>query len=235
MTIDKIVHEKIQKILELARRGGTEAEADTAMRKALELLAKHNLSMADISAQDEREQLNEKWIDAKRAYWHRYIWSGIAKLYFCTYFRQSWLDQMGKRKMRHVIVGRESNVSTVKEIAQYLIALGDELAKGTGGDTIFRNSFKAGYASRISQRARQQVREAKERLIDSDTGSNLPVANLYALTTQENEHFLKRRGIVLEYSRYAPSYGDGDGYRAGQAAGQSVSLSSAARGRIAHK
>lgn len=43
--MNKDLIEKIQKCLELARRGGTEAEADTAMRKVQELLAKHNLSM----------------------------------------------------------------------------------------------------------------------------------------------------------------------------------------------
>ena len=37
---------KIQKLLALGRRGGTEQEADAAMAKAQELLAKYNLDLA---------------------------------------------------------------------------------------------------------------------------------------------------------------------------------------------
>lgn len=42
--------ERIQKILALGRRGGTEAEAAAAMAKAQELLAEHNLTLAQVES-----------------------------------------------------------------------------------------------------------------------------------------------------------------------------------------
>src|SRR4051794_30275940 len=45
--MDSIVS-RINKLLALGERGGTEAEATAAMRKVHELLAKHNLSLDDV-------------------------------------------------------------------------------------------------------------------------------------------------------------------------------------------
>lgn len=205
------------------------------MRKALELLAKHNLSMADVEAHEgEAEGIGRSDTNAGRTVWQRYVWAGISRLYFCNYFREVRYVS-GKPKYTHVVIGRESNVETVEDIVTYLVDLGEELARNTGGDTVYRNAFKLGYGRRIRERAIQQKDEATTRFVDSDTGGNLPILQLYELTTRENEEFMAMLGIRLTFRNSRPTYSSNDGYQAGQVAGQSVSLSSAARGRIGNK
>jgi len=46
--MDNSLKEKIAKIMEIAKRGGTENEMNVAMQKVQELLMKHNISMSDI-------------------------------------------------------------------------------------------------------------------------------------------------------------------------------------------
>ena len=86
MTTEDII-EKIQKVLELAKRGGTEGEANAAMHKVLELLAKHNLNMSDVEQHEEKpEDIVELSSDAGKQQWQAIIWNAMADLYFCRVF-----------------------------------------------------------------------------------------------------------------------------------------------------
>lgn len=228
---------KIQKVLELARRGGTEAEADTALSLAHELLAKYNLDMSDVTEIEVRdEDIMEQGFDrgARNIAWQDWIYKAIADLYFCTVYTQRVLIG-GKVKSRYAVVGKPSNIETVSDVTTYLIALGKELSADGAGkhDTQYRNSWLNGYGSRIGERAREVKNQAIKKLPGSEEKA-LAVVNLYALTNRDNRAFLAARGIFLRSGGTShTSCRNEDGYRAGRATGSSVSLSaSCAVGRI---
>jgi hypothetical protein len=218
--MDKSIKEKIQKLIAMGERGGTEAEMMVAMQKVQELLVKHGLSMTDVS-EVEKEEAAVDYSEglAARSVWQQVLAYGVANLYFCTCFKS------GGRQRRMIFVGKPSNVMIVKQICSYLIALGDRLAKETGQDVHFKNSFKQGYGSRISQRCFAEIRNAKEgKLTDTSTGTALVVAPLYDRAKQENQLALRSKGINLRSSYSWNTVRDGNGYAAGVSAGNSVGL-----------
>jgi len=221
---------KIKRCLELARRGGTEAEMQTAMGKVQILLAKYNLSMSDVEAFGKPEQM-EKFSDTVRGVevWHRTVHNAISKLYFCGYWYSSWDDYSTGKKMRftsHFIVGKKSNVEIVKNTVDYIIKLGDKLAEQHNKyDMRVRNAFRKGFASRILSRAMDQIDQAKKgKVQDDETGKALIIHPLYVQAQNEFEQWKKDAGIKLT-SKRTKIYNE-DGYAAGQRAANSVSLSS---------
>jgi len=129
---------KLQKVLALAKRGGTEAEMQTAMRLAQEILAKHNLTLDDVeTAQETPEEVeSEKCEATNRQSWQDIIWASIAKLYFTETYSQNLLVE-GKAKKHYILVGRASNIAVTKAIVGYIIPLAQNLSKtackGGGG------------------------------------------------------------------------------------------------------
>ena len=229
------VIEKIQKCLELGRRGGTEAEAEAAMAKVQILLAKHNLSMADIEDKGKAEETGKfgKTVRGVEV-WHRSIYTAIAKLYFCGYFYQSYDEYSTGRKRRytsHFIIGKPSNVKAVENMVAYLLQLGDRLAEQHEKyDMRIRNSFKKGFASRIHSRVIEQIAKAcKNTVKDESTGKELIISPLYVQAKQEVASFYQRNGIKLGRGT-SVSISSSDGYYAGQRAAEGVSLNGDSRG-----
>lgn len=233
--MDNATIEKIQKCLELARRGGTEGEANAAMARVQALLAKHNLTMAEV---EDRGQTVEDYVrnDLGRLQpWQRSVWNGIASLYFCSYFSS------GKNG---VLIGKPSNAAIVRSMADYICKLGERLAAEGSAKSLedlpddlrydaamrsmitqFRNSFKAGFSSRIYQRCAEEIRSAKAgNMTDENTGCALVVAPLYEKTGKEIAVFLRSLGVSVRSKTQSRRISSGDGYRAGQSAGNSVSL-----------
>lgn len=245
------IKDKITKVLEIAKRGGTEEEANTAMNMALQLLAKHNLSMSDIEGDsiEDEDVIQSSSDGGSNQPWQRSIWYAIAKLYFTTFYSSTYMLN-GKKKVSLVVVGRESNVQTVKEIASYLVALCKELASGTGEDTRYRNSFKTGFADRIRARCIEERQKAERESTANaarltfnnnvnaaaealkNNCNALTLTNIYALRTRESLDFLRAKGIRLTSRTSSWGSRSGDGYGAGCAAGNSVSLRTSARQRI---
>lgn len=227
------IKNKIHKLLELAKRGGTEAEATLAMQKAQEFLTKYNLSMSDIQTSEIKdEDVTEENIDAEnRQTWQGHIYSGICALYFCQSYTSNYRLN-GHLKTARVLVGKPTNIAVVKDVAQYLVLLGKELAEASNQGTLYRNSFKKGYSSRIYWRCNDQIKQAKAQISHDVTERALTVTSLYALTTQQNKDYLKSKGILLVNRRSQSSISDSNGYRDGQTAGNSVSLTSGTKQRI---
>lgn len=230
------IKDKIQKVLEIAKRGGTEAEAATALSLAHELLAKHNLSMSDV----QREESNEEDVVEFRAQgesnrqWQGIVWMSVSKLYFCQMYASSYALPSGKTGKSYVVVGRESNVETVKEVAGYLVALCKSLIeKESLADTLWKNSFKNGFASRIYDRC-EETRAQSVTKIESN-GSLLPIVALYELTKKENYDFLAAKGIKLRSGGSSRiTFRSKEGYNAGKAAANSASLSRSSTLKIGH-
>lgn len=155
---------KIQKMLKHANdnAAGSEHERDNAMRMALKLMAKYNLSMADmdVSNKEDRDQSEmEQFPDPYR----RAIAGSIAELFFCKFF---YRKVPGKQKYTFHFVGLESNSITAMEMAKFVIqSVSDEsnrAQKAAGQGAGFGTSFRNAAAARISQRAWALRQEAEE-------------------------------------------------------------------------
>jgi hypothetical protein len=88
--------EKINKLLALGERGGTEAEATAAMQKVHELLAKHNLSLDDVkeSPVAEEDYVRDEAEASARQPWQDWVWTSVAELYFCKHFKRHWCGEV---------------------------------------------------------------------------------------------------------------------------------------------
>jgi hypothetical protein len=223
---------KIQKLLALGERGGTEAEATAAMQKVHELLAKHNLSLNDVKNAPDAEEdcvMDETTATAKQP-WQDYIWDSIAKLYFCRHLKRTRYSGNKVTGVQHLTIGKPSNIAVVKYVAVYLIRTGEALAKeaavGQDSRQTFINSFKKGFAIRVAGRVAEEIQKARDgKLADSATGTALTVLPLYEQAKREidtsiqesNIHPRAPRGGRVGVSNYS-------GYTAGKEAANGVSL-----------
>jgi hypothetical protein len=126
----------------------------------------------------------------------------------------------------HLLIGKPSNIAVVKYVAAYVIRTGEELARRAGTGATFRNSFKKGFAGRIAVRAKEEIARAKSGgLSDSATGKALVVAPLYEQTKRDIDRFMLEQDLKPKMQA-ARSIGvsDQDGFRAGRAAADTVSL-----------
>lgn len=217
--------EKILKVLELAKRGGTEAEADTAMKLASELLMKHNMSMSDITSNEvEEEDIISDTNDCdNRQPWQNRIYYSVATLYFCQGYSKTY-ELNGKQYNSAVIVGRESNVQTAKEIASYLVWFAKNECNNSGQDRSWKNSFYKGFAGRISGRCRDARAQTVTKITHEVKERGLVVVDMYALRKRETDDFLKTKGIRLVSGGRGSGASNGDGYNAGREAGNRASM-----------
>lgn len=213
---------KIRKTLALANdAGATEQERETALRMAHALLAKHNLSLAQVeqsgSEPDERRGVKETTFYGPP--WARIVAMAVAKLCFCEY-----VTQPGRRvnETRHYFIGRESNAVTASELSRYVIESIKREKTRTGGGVSFAN----GAAHAVYHRCMAMIEEAKAvKPAPASTGTALVLADIYASEHKHNRvviaakwHGGLRSGRVGSRSR------DGEAYRRGQSYGQSVNL-----------
>lgn len=157
---------KINKMLELARRGGTEAEGRTAQKMADELLSKYSLLIANIEGKTNPEDymFEGTMTNTLRATWQDSIYVAISKLYLCTYFKSYKSDKTSIRS----IVGETANVEVAKKVAAHLVLIALTLAKETSKGSNKIRSFKKGFACRIWARVEEQLKEEnRESLVNS--------------------------------------------------------------------
>lgn len=163
--MDNIIS-KINKMLELARRGGTEAESKTAQKMAEDLLTKYSLLMADIQTQTEPEDymFEGSMTSTPRATWQDSIYVSVSRLYFCRYFKTYKHDGTATR----TIVGDPEHVQTAKKVAAHIVLIALTLAKESCGNAKQLRSFKKGFAVRIWARVDEAMRkDDRGSLLDS--------------------------------------------------------------------
>ena len=106
------VFEKINKLFALAKRAGTEAEAQNAALRARELLLKYNLSESDVpNPEQSKKTVARNTLEAYSQKWMTLLASGIA-----SYFRCKILKNWNKRL---VIVGIKEDVEIFTPILAY--------------------------------------------------------------------------------------------------------------------
>ncbi len=205
MTPNEDIIRKIQKLLALGQ-SPNEAEANLAMARAQEMLAKHNLEFAMVNAThvaggtveaapEKRERT--KMSRSAKYQWQRELWEAIAKANFCWH---SFIEVYeGKRGVgvrskvpvkRHAILGKESNVIAVRLMGEYLEDTMERLVIDKGGFTNAErqsrgaNSWKRGCADRLVERIQKQAEERKKE------GDAARPANSTALVLRDIYHAL---------------------------------------------
>lgn len=118
---DKIT-KKIKSLLSLAGNNPNENERNEAFQKAQSLLARHNLTMAQINFHDfEGEPINTLQLDVKVEPWRTLVLDAVSKIYYIDYYFSSGVRPSGFNKRRwFVLVGTDTNIMTAKEIFSWL-------------------------------------------------------------------------------------------------------------------
>lgn len=162
MNVENKVLGRIKKMLALGNdAGATEAERETALRMAYNLLAKHNLSMSDLPADQNNEAREELFTTISADKWARDLAAAVAKLFFCSYY----FSRAGTAgKDRHYFVGRQSNTVTAMYMAEYLIkSVKREAGKRYKTPTTPQGrSFCVGAVSTIWRRVNQMIAKGTE-------------------------------------------------------------------------
>lgn len=225
---DKKIIERIRKLLAMGQGEANENEAAIAMRRALALMAKYNLDMADFD--EEVEPRGESFFKKQRGGpWARTIAMGIAQLYFCKYYYMN----LGKRNDEHHFVGKQSNREIAEMVALFVIDTIDAEAKRNAvsdsmhSKTQYLNSFRNAASHRIYKRCQDLIKEAGDGgMVEEYSGTTLPVlASMYDQEMDANEQWIREEaGIKLKKSKSRERSTSRAGYQAGGEAGKRVSL-----------
>lgn len=196
MSVEKAL-DRVKKMLALGNNeGATEAERETALRMAYNLLAKHNLTVADLP-QDQVEAREEQHVVLNAAPWARSLAHSVAKLFFCNYY---FMHTGRSGRYSHHFIGKQSNTSTALYMAQYLIqAVQREAAKRYGSATSpHGRSFCVGTVSSIRTRVNALVTQAPD---DAAPGTALVLANMHKSEAVENDKWLALQGTTLKTTK----------------------------------
>lgn len=187
--INPKVVERIRKLMALAQDGGaTEGEADAAMNRVQEMMAKYNITIATVEAAGGSEEgggrlkTNYGGPEARKtrggtsavgAEYQRMLMSVICHVNFCSvYILQAQVqDRRGVTRGQPVgyeVIGRQVNVVAAQTTFEYLNAtinrLASEFARDhdTNNMSNLANSFKRGLSDRLQTRLWGRYFELKE-------------------------------------------------------------------------
>lgn len=219
--VNKSLLEKISKLLALAN-SPNENEAALAAEKAAELLAQHNLCIADLG-KDEDEDITKGIIDQTGRYvtWKMWILAGIASANGCQAMRSSYSGEMR-------LVGTKTNITVSQYLYQYLTTVVDKLVKQhKGKGRAFINAFRVGCATRLRQRLEQRRKQMEEKGIAASTDHNstsaLVVRSMFEKNTLAIEAYLKQEGVKFKTQKSTEVSSD-LGFSFGYIAGEQISL-----------
>lgn len=228
---DKVI-DKIRKLMNMAEgtADGGEHERDTALKMAMNLLAKYNLSMSSVKGKDkEGRQTVEKEMTSHA--WAKIVAKAVAEMLFCKYFSTK-IGAHNATRMRMTFIGLESNVITAKEMTEYIIASitkeAARKAKEAGVAGSFQRSFCNGAANQIKLRCnalRAEAEKASAKAPEMSSGTALVLASLYDTEKKANDDYVVTvMNVKLTTKPLKPNSKSGDGYSAGVAHGKTIQL-----------
>lgn len=226
------IAEKIKALLALAT-SPNENEAASAMEKAQELLAKHNLSMKDVTSAEAADRFKISHGKVGDVFAHkRQLGHAIGKLYFCKYFysvvaAESKGGNVYKRE-QHCFAGEPHNLDIAVMMFDYLVTTIDRLAKEAADQMedkkkywSFQTAFKTAAAHRVATRVMEKIQACTAPTV---TGGKLPaLASLYERADSEVSEFLASQ-LNLQAGKVKKQLYDAAGLRAGRIAGDSIGL-----------
>lgn len=218
---DKSIIEKIRKLLALAdsNKNSHEHERNVAMQAAMDLLAKHNLSMAQVNNTTLHIQPEEVTANFKLEPWIRAVLTAACRLYYTDYYMQTSRNWNGRMDRVPVFVGTADNITVTIDMATWLIESIRRESNRVYLDPYERRSFRLGAAHRILDRA-IAIMAAEQRNDATTTGTSLMV--IRNQFEQANQEHLSTKNLQPFKSR--PVYLDLDAFADGQAFGDQVGL-----------
>ncbi len=220
-SVDKSIVEKIRKLLALAdsNKNSHEHERNVAMQAAMDLLAKHSLSLTQVDSSSLDIQPEEITANFKLEPWIRNVLSAACKLYYTDYYMVGTRTWSGNIERSPVFVGTAENIAVTMEVATWLIDSVRKESNRLYKDPYERRSFRRGAADRLFERA-LEMRESEKKLAAASTGTNLIVVrNQFE---RANQAHLATKNLSRFRSR--PVYIDEDAYSDGEAYGGQVGL-----------
>lgn len=156
---------KIHKSLKLSSNNPNENEAQTALLKAQELMAKYNLSLSEIDMQEEFGQRKE--VDTNVVYTGKLKWwmRKLANI-IGDNFRCYWFWSTVNRKHKVQFLGLKEDVEIVKEVYNFAIDVIEYYSKMyilenmiSGKEEIERtkNDYISGFLSGLREKFEEQV------------------------------------------------------------------------------
>jgi hypothetical protein len=244
MTESSVI-EKVKKMLARAdtSRGATEHEAETAMRMAMELLARHNLGLDDVTITEKEadpQVICDEWFDGNvRVYadaWGLSIGGTSAIVTFTSHFiyRNTGYYASGRTKWKgvtHIFIGRPDNINAAKRLTEYLLREVLEMSREWATRQYNTNKTKlaADFRDACAQRLRQRARELKSQAEAGTLSTTLPALRNMALVLQsENERYIQANMRIEKMTGGRRSQRDLAAHMAGSAAANRIDLT---RGR----
>ena len=227
---------KVKKLMAMTEdRGATPEEAAAALAKVQAILAKYNLSMAEVQAQSSQDDMTKGFGQVKYM-WQAQVWNSIAELNFCRLLYNS-------RAKTVSLFGREANVEIAKYMGQYVV---DRISRYANEEArrqphearkLWRRSFKYGAVYEISVKVDEIIEERSRAATEVDTGEekiNLPaLASLYDTERHAVQEYLSSLGITSRPGRRTRRRSiDPEGYTRGrQRARDDINLNQQLKGR----
>lgn len=162
--VDAKIIARIQKLLALANNNPNEAEAQSAMAKATEMLEAYNLDMAVLGSSGKGAQRSDTKKTGGLYGWQRKLWKAVAELNFCHYLSIKGLAKGSTYE--HRLIGSHANVVSTEMMATYLQETVEKLAQTWAKESGFKSVFvrdaiayREGMTTRITERL--QARRAQ--------------------------------------------------------------------------
>lgn len=246
--------ERIRKLLAMgSSEAGNEAEREIALKRAYTLLAKHNLTVADVGSAQSAEKREEQVARLSVFPWARGIAHSLASLFFCSYYYQRGHGKLAN----HSFVGKASNAITASEMSQYVISsVFKELRARFGSETSpHARAFATGVETAIRMRCNAMRREAEAEqaaaaapkagaVMQGDDGSTVALAaptgatstalvlsSVYKAEQTENDAWIAKHVGNLKTSKDLTKPTGGSAYHAGKAHGATISLNKQVGGK----
>lgn len=244
--MDEKIVDKIKKLLRLAESADVN-EAANAAGKAQQMMEAHNIDLAMLPADDDGNPIEEEevrqfdhdealHVSARVASWHSQLSHRIAKSNGCSTFLGYTFSKEQAKYMRTVgIVGRPSDVATVRYLFQYLKAEIDRLCKQSakGKGRTWANSFRLGAVHEVGRRLKEAKaearREARDKVEALDGDQTTALARLDTALARIDQRLNDTKSWMdenmnLRNLRSRGSQRDWDAYSAGREAGSNISL-----------
>jgi hypothetical protein len=227
------VLDKVKKLLALAK-SPSEAEAAAALAKASVLLAKYGLSMAEVQQEEDVQEavlLEKKRLRA----WESYLVSVVCKATFteALHYRTQAVGRI-------LLIGREVNIVTARELFTYLHRVILILGRAYSPEIAHVDSFRQGLVQRIGERLAEQYRQGQgaeprtgkdqqkgkdKKDTEADSGESITALILRADAAAqiENHEFIKEK-YGKTTTRKTGRRVEADSYHRGRAVGDTVNL-----------
>lgn len=225
------VLDKVRKLLALSK-SPSEAEAAAALAKASVLLAKYGLSMAEV--QQEEDVQEAVLLEKKRLrVWESFLVSVVCKATFteALHYRTQAVGRI-------LLIGREVNIVTARELFTYLHRVILILGRAHSPEIAHVDSFRQGLVQRIGERLTEQYRQGQDaeprtgkdhqkdrKDTEADSGESLTALVLRADAAAhiENHEFIKEK-YGKTTTRKTGRRVEADSYHRGRAVGDTVNL-----------